>query len=172
MGVPRGLFATNPPSTQGKRRTCYAHNRRQGQRQQRRGERRGKMAYLARIVFRRGVSSTGISLTVPAQANGDVLRRAMSTSLMAQSGGSRLGRHTVKVFYFHTVSVCNASPTPTTLGQALISSFGCWRTLVKGIFSPRAFSMCCKNRKSIHNRAGFLLARRTACSCCTCSYRE
>lgn len=54
------------------------------------------MAHLARSALRRGAASGGLPL-VAAPTNGEIVCRAMSTSWMAKSAGSVLGRHSVKV---------------------------------------------------------------------------
>lgn len=54
------------------------------------------MAHLARSVFRRGAALGGFPFSA-APTNAGVACRAMSTSWMAKSAGSVLGRHSVKV---------------------------------------------------------------------------
>ena len=54
------------------------------------------MAHLVRSVLRRGAASGGLQL-VAAPTNVEIGSRAMSTSWMAKSAGSVLGRYSVKV---------------------------------------------------------------------------
>ncbi|CAM9424110.1 unnamed protein product [Ectocarpus sp. 6 AP-2014] len=55
------------------------------------------MAHLTRNVFQRGAASSGLPLATSILASGANVSRSMSTSWVARSAGSLLGRHSVKV---------------------------------------------------------------------------